>query len=401
MLALYRSGRQAEALEVYREARRALDEELGLEPGEELRDLEGAILRHDPALAPPPRAGPRFGGVEQARRLARSPRALAAAGALLLVVAGAAVAALELMRGSESVSTPIAVDSVAVIDPRTNRIVGQVPVGSRPVAIAAGADGVWVANADDETVSRIDPVKLKVVRTIGIGVPASDIAVGVGSVWVGSSTGTLVRIDPRTDTVVEKLDLGGPDELAPYGIYAVATGAGAVWAGSGSRHLLKIDPRTNEVLARVDVAETPADVAFGAGDVWVAHIGGRVLRIEPRTSRVTGAVSAAPFPMAITAGEGSVWVTAASLAPGGLLWRVDPATLTVSGGVTRLSQIPHGVTTGGGAVWVAGGLSGTLIRVGPLTGAIIRSIPIGHAPLDVAYGDGRVWLTVGTREAAS
>ena len=52
MLALYRSGRQAEALEAYRDARRTLVEELGLEPGGELRELEAAILRHDPALAP-------------------------------------------------------------------------------------------------------------------------------------------------------------------------------------------------------------------------------------------------------------------------------------------------------------------------------------------------------------
>src|SRR5262252_729030 len=52
MLALYRSGRQTEALEAYREFRSALREELGLEPSSALRELETAILRHDPALAP-------------------------------------------------------------------------------------------------------------------------------------------------------------------------------------------------------------------------------------------------------------------------------------------------------------------------------------------------------------
>ncbi|HEY1370648.1 MAG TPA: BTAD domain-containing putative transcriptional regulator [Gaiellaceae bacterium] len=50
MLALYRSGRQAEALDVYRVARARLIGELGLEPGEELRRLERRILEHDPAL---------------------------------------------------------------------------------------------------------------------------------------------------------------------------------------------------------------------------------------------------------------------------------------------------------------------------------------------------------------
>jgi predicted ATPase/DNA-binding SARP family transcriptional activator/class 3 adenylate cyclase len=53
MLALYRSDRQAEALQAYQDARRALVEGLGIEPGGRLRDLERAILAQDPALAAP------------------------------------------------------------------------------------------------------------------------------------------------------------------------------------------------------------------------------------------------------------------------------------------------------------------------------------------------------------
>ena len=54
MLALYRSGQQADALRVYREAQAYLAGELGLEPGRELRALELAVMHHDPSLAPPP-----------------------------------------------------------------------------------------------------------------------------------------------------------------------------------------------------------------------------------------------------------------------------------------------------------------------------------------------------------
>ncbi len=54
MLALYRSGRQPDALEAFRDARRVFSEELALEPGPELRRLQDAILSHDPAIAPVP-----------------------------------------------------------------------------------------------------------------------------------------------------------------------------------------------------------------------------------------------------------------------------------------------------------------------------------------------------------
>jgi DNA-binding SARP family transcriptional activator len=60
MLALYRSGRQADALAVYAELVRHLDEELGVEPGVEVRDLQVAMLRQDESLSlAPPETGPR------------------------------------------------------------------------------------------------------------------------------------------------------------------------------------------------------------------------------------------------------------------------------------------------------------------------------------------------------
>jgi class 3 adenylate cyclase/tetratricopeptide (TPR) repeat protein len=56
MLALYRAGRQADALEAYQQTRRLLGDELGIEPSTELQRLERSILVHDPALEGPPAA---------------------------------------------------------------------------------------------------------------------------------------------------------------------------------------------------------------------------------------------------------------------------------------------------------------------------------------------------------
>jgi predicted ATPase/DNA-binding SARP family transcriptional activator len=71
MLALYRSDRQAEALEVYRAARRVLSEELGIEPADELQRLQRAVLSHDPGLALPTEVKPAQAG--PARRLPVAP----------------------------------------------------------------------------------------------------------------------------------------------------------------------------------------------------------------------------------------------------------------------------------------------------------------------------------------
>src|SRR3954468_24544720 len=122
MLALYRSGRQAEALEVYRDGRRVLAEEVGLEPGPALSKLERAILDHDPALrgpaappTPPRRASPDHAG-HRRRLLVRM-----AALSLLLAAAAAAAAVLELHRGAEVKAglASAAPNSVVAIDAET------------------------------------------------------------------------------------------------------------------------------------------------------------------------------------------------------------------------------------------------------------------------------------------
>jgi DNA-binding SARP family transcriptional activator len=109
IVALYRSGRQADALEAYRDAKRTLDEELGLEPSPALRELERAILTHDESLAatavvddrgssepPPPDAPP---------SPSRRTWVLVAGTCASLGLAGASVA-LALSRGHGSAHEP-------------------------------------------------------------------------------------------------------------------------------------------------------------------------------------------------------------------------------------------------------------------------------------------------------
>jgi DNA-binding SARP family transcriptional activator len=106
MLALYRSGRQGEALQAFQSARRQLAEELGVDPGPSLVSLEQAILRQDPELeAPPTESRPAAGGPDQPtappRPAQRRTLTIALAAVSLVVVA---LVALRLAESPEDVT---------------------------------------------------------------------------------------------------------------------------------------------------------------------------------------------------------------------------------------------------------------------------------------------------------
>jgi DNA-binding SARP family transcriptional activator len=154
MLALYRCGRQAEALESYRHARRTFVEELGIEPGPRLQELESAILRHHTSLEAPAGEAPRVAAERRTRSVTRpwrgEPRwALVLPAALVVVIAAVVVAVLAGRNPSKLSLTPVKLvgDSVAVIDPHSAAVVGEVPVGGRPTGTAVGEGSVWVATA--------------------------------------------------------------------------------------------------------------------------------------------------------------------------------------------------------------------------------------------------------------
>ena len=144
MLALYRSGRQSEALEAYRVARSGLVEEIGVEPGAELQRLHEQVLAHDPALdlpapadadpVPSPRPPPR-----------RRSRGLLVGAAVLLL---AGITTFGVIRVLEPEGLPgIDENFVGLIDADSGRITKQVSVGKGPSAVTDGGGSIWIANA--------------------------------------------------------------------------------------------------------------------------------------------------------------------------------------------------------------------------------------------------------------
>ena len=394
MLALYRSGRQAEALETYRQGRQLLDSELGLEPGPELRELERAILAHDPALEGPQRAIRRT-----ARR--RSGVLLAAGGVLLLA---AALTAVVLVRDRDEETSSRGAGAEA-LDPQTGKLLASVPLGTTPSSIAVGAGAVWVLDADDKTISVIDPATRSLESVFSTSSTPTDLAVGAGAIWIGNAFRDLPfptslpesvsRLDPDSHVVVTTIPLprtsviralwlGGRDEQEH-----IAVTRDAVWVINPDLSVSRIDPRTNTLVGRVKGVKATS-IAAGDGGVWVIDERG-VARIDPRTNTITQRIDVpAEGLTSLAVGAHTIW---AADPFGGSVWRIDPGPKPIQRTIT-LDVGATWVAVGAGAVWATNKIAGLVYRIDPSTNEA-HIVNRTEAPAAVAVGAGTAWVSAG------
>jgi DNA-binding SARP family transcriptional activator/ABC-type branched-subunit amino acid transport system substrate-binding protein/streptogramin lyase len=395
MLSLYRAGRQAEALEAYRKARRQLDE-LGIEPSRELRELEQAVLRQDPALD-----APRRGTLSSSRRRGG---VLVLVGGALFFIAAAAALALALTRGDRRMA--IGPNQLLTLDLGTGKVAARIGVGNTPTAVAVGQGGVWTLNADDKTVSRIDPKTGRTVQTFGTGSTPVGLAVGAGALWVmnGRASGaglvgqtipvSVSRLHPESAIVAgtTQLPRAAAGDLGPQvlpGANRVAVAPGAVWAIGPGSSLSRLDARTGELVATVP-GIAAISVAAEAAGAWVVDSDLAIVRIDARTNTVARRIPLAASSLAgIALGGGAVWVADPI---DGTVWRVEPGprtitrTLTVGVGVT-------GVAYGHGALWAVNFFERTVSRIDSGSNAVTSRTELDATPQGVAVGAHGVWVS--------
>jgi YVTN family beta-propeller protein len=383
MLALYRSGRQAEALEAYQRARTALDEQLGIEPGPALRDLERLILNQDESL------GTASIAIATTTRRRRT-RALAIGAVVGALVILATAGALLASRDDDS-GLVVPPNYVGVIDPATREVTDAIPVNIRPGPIAAGVGFIWVGNLDDRNLTKIDPRRGVAVASVPLGRTPTGVAVGAGAVWVAHGrAGELSRVEPRFGQVT-RIGVTSPPSAAPRG--SVAVDGRDVWALYGDSTLAHVDARGRRITASTLTGASSSAVATGDGSVWVANAGdATVQRFHPSTfdEGPIGEVTVGRQPVALAYGHGALWT--ANRADDTVM-RIDPST-NANVFTIRVGDRPVAVAVGPDAVWVANQGDGTVTRIDPDTNEPTDTVEVGNGPSGIAVADGLVWVTV-------
>ena len=370
LLALYGSGRQADALAAYRRGVARLRDELGLEPGPALQELEGRMLRHDPTLA-----------VARAR-LARARRRswrLITAGALGLLAAAAGAVVLALM-SSDGTALGSVPPGVAVIDARNGRLVAHIPTTeiAQPVEAVTGNGAFWVWNLRPFSLVQVDPSTGRTRSRIAspFGGDAGWFLPDGTDVWF-TGKDEIARVDAREARVVDRAPISRA-QGGRFGLTGLTPCAGSIWVvDADNSSVLRLDRRTARVRARISV-QYPWAIACGDGGLWVTSNYNGLSRIDPNTNSVVATAPIDTHLNAVAVAGGYAWTTDEQR---GTLYKVDrsgriAATYETGDGARQLS-------VAGGRVWVANQDVGTVTGVDVTTGDV-KTFRFGHPVQTVA-----------------
>jgi YVTN family beta-propeller protein len=154
--------------------------------------------------------------------------------------------------------------------------------------------------------------------------------------------------------------------------------------------VVKVNPATDLEVAHVLAAEfnetVVGRIAFGGGRLWFLAQGD-LSRVDPFRARVE-ATAALGGSDDLAVGEGAVWI-ADGLTDS--LLRVSPSTLEVTE-TLELQTTPDNLVVGGGRIWILNRVAGSVIDVSPETGEVGDAIRVGDEPVDIVAGLDSVWV---------
>jgi DNA-binding SARP family transcriptional activator/ABC-type transport system substrate-binding protein len=439
MLALYRSGRQRDALIAFDRARGKLVDELGVDPGQSLQQLQRRILEQDPSLEPvqasamvgtsitgsapspavhsdelpsaldptPASIGaesptpPPYRRVRPRRRhFHRGQRAVAAGVSLILVLAVLAIVIPRVVGGGGEGGATYSPGSV-LIDLATGKQIGSIsPAELAVAAYPIFADGhFWVNNWEPNAYVEIDPRTGTILKQVspparepsvhGDNSTVTPFAVEGDTLWVNSAD-DLVEMDVGLGKEVKRFHLDDYEGLGSGLVEGIAVGGGSVWVSRdvGQGQILRLDPFTGKPEHVWDNVRPYVNLVYGDGSLWTADDRG-IARIDPETDSITG-VSGIQGNCGsggcVVAGAGFGWTSHGGK---GVVYKVD------EGG--HISETyPTGIGTAflsytEGILWVANYDEGTVKGLDGVTGETTTTYRFGH-PVDTMAAGGGVLL---------
>ena len=443
MLALYRSGRQVEALAAFDRARRILAEQLGLEPGQALKQLQSQILRQDPSLQPNEAVPAAAAAATRTEEAARGPGAIPdqprsapvrapplappatppaqdddhlptrslrrahwrAALAVATTVAAALAVLLSVVVGGDEEARGEYRLGTVLIDLSTGQQIESIPSSRLPVSaypVFAGGH-FWVNNWSPNEYVEIDATSGAILKSISP--PARDpnvqeeggsitpFAVGGDVLWV-TSAHDLVKMDVGLGIEVDRFRLDGLGKGSGLA-EGVAVGAGSVWVSRdvGRGQILRLDPVSGRLEHVWNGVAPHLNLEFGDGSLWVADERG-LARIDAETNlirRVSGIQGNCGRGVGgcVAAGGGSGWTSHINR---GEVFKVDEAGQIAA-------SYPLGIGSGwmsfaDGVLWVGNMDEGTVTGIDGVTGATTHTYRFDHPVGPVAAGDGVLLISL-------
>ena len=248
---------------------------------------------------------------------------------------------------------------------------------------------MWVASTKPFAIVRIDPATNKIVASIRIpGEACSGLASGFGSIWapICGKQPALVRIDSANDAISAILPIApaGPER-------GIAASDDSIWLATDTNGtLVRIDPSTNKMCQKISIPPGSYNPIFSDGIVWITGIEKNVLTaVDANSGKVLESIPVGPKPRFLTAGAGSIW----TLNQGdGTVSRVDEKSRKV------LATIQVGIPGTGGdigygadAVWLTV-FHVPLTRVEATTNRVTKQW-IGKGGDSLRFGFDSLWIT--------
>lgn len=304
--------------------------------------------------------------------------------AMGLSTAGIVIGSPAHLRPVEKLSLPV-VEAPAKLLP----VIREFPISSEADWVAIAPDAIWTAGKHPDVLVRINPNTNRILEKVRLpGDACAGIAAGAGRVWVPICSGRLrfiLAVDAASGRIIGRIPVGpGPEG-------GIAVGDGSVWftIGDGSI-LMEVDERSLAVRRRIRLVAGSYNPVFTRGHIWITSVDKNLLTdVAARTGTIVAMSRVGPKPRFVTAGEGAIW----TLNQGdGSVTRVNEASHRVMGTIPLGIPGPGGdIDFGGRTVWVT--YPGVpLTSIDPARNRPITQW-VGPGGDSLRFGHGSVWLT--------